>query len=51
MMKQIRYFVFRYKEEVVYQKFVTDMKKQNDFKGKKNDKIATDVELQNYSES
>jgi hypothetical protein len=25
LMKEIRYFIFRYKEEVVYQKLVSDM--------------------------
>jgi hypothetical protein len=31
--KQIRYFVFRYKNEVIYQKVITDVEKQKDSKG------------------
>ena len=31
--KHIRYFVFRYKNEVAYQRVITDVEKQKDTKG------------------
>jgi len=39
MKKQIRYFVFRYKNEVVYQRFVT----QKDYKGSKIDNTFSEI--------
>lgn len=33
VMKQIRYFLFRYKNEVAYQRVITDVEKQKDSKG------------------